>query len=255
MDVDVPPTKCSVISSGDEVPVSVEEGELLEETLEDGVRLRLVRRAGLLEVWAGDSKLFGEARRRADRDFADFALAPVTGRDDLVITLAGLGSGLLARALIDIPGVRELQILERSAAIVAWERAHFARLNGGVTSDPRVTVQTVELASMLSAPGGPSGRFALVLDVDSSTAAPSRPENTALYDPAGIALLVAALRPGGVIAMASTRREPELLRQLSARMQNVAEIAAPVDAEPGALDYFYRARKPPAASAAPRGAN
>jgi hypothetical protein len=56
--------------------------ELLDETFEDGQRLRLVRRAGLCEVWRGDALLFGEARRREDRAFAEFALAPLGGRDD-----------------------------------------------------------------------------------------------------------------------------------------------------------------------------
>jgi spermidine synthase len=228
--------------------------ELLDETLEDGARLRLVRRARLCEVWRGDEKLFGEARRREDRAFAEFALAPLGGRDDLSIVLAGLGTGLLLRALLDVPGVRAIEVIERSPAIVRWCGAELATKNGGALADPRVKITTAELRARLTSPDAPAGVFGLVLDLDASSTCPSEPGNAALYDAAGVALLSGPLRPGGVLAVASEQREAALLRNLSARLQNVAEIAAPVDSEPGKLDYFYRARKPAAAGAV-RGSN
>jgi spermidine synthase len=228
--------------------------ELLDETLEDGARLRLVRRAGLCEVWRGETRLFAEARRREDRAFAEFALAPLAGRDDLTILIAGLGTGLLLRAVLDIPGVRAVEVIERSPAIVRWCGTQLATSNGGALVDPRVKVVVSELRARLSGPDAPAGLFGLLLDLDATAAAPSEPGNEAFYDAGGVALLSTALRPGGVLALASERREPELLRHLSQRLQNVAEIAAPVDSEPGKLDYFYRARRPAAAGAA-RGNN
>jgi len=231
-----------------------ESEEILDETMEDGARLRLVRRAGLCEVWRGDTLLFGEARRREDRAFAEFALAPLGGRDDLSILIAGLGTGLLLRAVLDVPGVRAVEVVERSPAIVRWCGAQLATKNGGALVDPRVKVTTSELRARLGGPDAPTGCFGVLLDLDASTAATSEPGNAAFYDAGGVALLSSALRPGGVLAIASQRREPELLGHLSQRLQNVAEIAAPVDSEPGKLDYFYRARRPAAAGAA-RGNN
>jgi len=240
----------------DEVRVTIEDvpaaEELIDEAVEDGARMRIIRRAGQLEVWRDEVLLFGEARRREDRAFAEFATAPITGRDDLVITLAGLGTGQLLRALLDVPGVREVEVIERSAAVQRWARSHFARCSGGAAADPRVVHRTAELSALLDAPEAPSARFALVLDLDASLAAGA---NASLYDAGGVDRCQRVLRPGGVLAVASTRREPDFLRQLSARMQNVAEIAAPVDTEPGALDYFYRARRPAAGGPAPRGRN
>jgi spermidine synthase len=227
----------------------VSEEELLDETLEDGVKLRLVRRAGLCEVWRGGVRLFGEARRREDRAFAEFATAPLGGRDDLEIVLAGLGTGLLLRALLDIPGIKGVEVIERSPAVVRWCGAVLATANGGALADPRVKVTTGELRARLSAHDAPTGRFGVFLDLDATTESLSEPGNATLYDAGGVALLSSALRPGGVLAIASERREPELLRHLSQRLQNVAEIAAPVDAEPGKLDYFYRARRPAQAQA------
>jgi spermidine synthase len=227
--------------------------ELLDETIEDGARLRLVRRVGLLEIWRDDVLWFGEQRRRQDRDFAEFALAPLGGRDDLSIVLAGLGTGLLLRAILDVPGVREVEVIERSPSIARWAGAQFSTLNGGALADPRVTLTIADLGARLSGPEPLQGRFGLVLDLDASLA--SATSNAGLYDDVGVALLASALRAGGAVALASQQREPELLRRLSARMQNVAEVAAPVDSEPGALDYFYRARKPAARVVAPTTAN
>jgi spermidine synthase len=228
--------------------------ELLDETLEDGARVRLIRRAGLCEVWRGNTQLFGEARRREDRAFAEFALAPLGGRDDLSILIAGLGTGLLLRAVLDIPGVRTVEVVERSPAVVRWCGAQLAIRNGGVLADPRVKVQVTELNARVRGLESPPGLFGVLLDLDATAAEPSAPGNEGFYSADGIALLAGVLRPGGVLALASERREPELLRHLSERLQNVAEIAAPVDTEPGKLDYFYRARRPAAAGAA-RGSN
>lgn len=228
--------------------------ELLDETIEDGAPLRLLRVGGALEVRRGEATLFREPRRRPDRDFAEFALAPLGGRDDLSIVLAGLGTGLLLRAILDVPGVREVEVIERSPAIARWAGAYFSTQSGGALADPRVTLTVAELRARLTDAAAPlTGRFGLVLDLD---LAPSlAADNAGLYDDAGVALLVGGLRAGGVLALASTRREPELLRRLTTRMQNVAEIAAPVDSEPGALDYFYRARRPANRAPAAKGTN
>lgn len=229
--------------------------ELVDETLEDGVRVRLVRRGGLCEVWRGDVMLFAEARRREDRAFAEFVTAPLGGRDDLSLVLAGLGTGLLLRALLDMPGVRAIEVIERSPAVIRWAGAQRGTKNGGALADPRVTVVNSELHARLVGPDSPKGRFGMILDLDASVVTLSEPTNAQFYDAGGVALLSGVLRPGGVLAVASTRREPELLRHLSVRLQNVAEIAAPVDSEPGKLDYFYRARHPAATAGPARGNN
>ena len=222
--------------------------EVLDETIEDGETLRLVKRGEQLVVLSGDTVLFGESRRREDRAFAEFALAPLAGRDDLVITLAGLGTGRLLRAVLDFPGVREVDVVERSPAVLRWARSHFAVGSGGAVLDPRVSVRVGEVLSMVSAADAPTGRFGVLLDLDDTL---ESARNAAVYADDGLVKLASTLRGGGVLALASTRKEPQLLSFLSTHMQNVAQIAAPVDTEPGALDFFYRARRPAAAKATP----
>jgi spermidine synthase len=228
------------------------DSELLEEIEEQGARWQLRRSSVELAVWRDGVRQFGEVRRREDRSFAEFITAPISGRDDLTVTLAGLGTGQLLREILDVPGICEVQVIEESAAVLKWARTSFAEQNGNALADPRVTVRSGALISVLDAPDAPSGRFAMVLDLDASLDAP--PPRAALYTSDGIARCIATLRPGGVLALGSIRREPTLLRELSTRMQNVAEVAVPSESTPGALDYLYRARRP-AAGGAPRGRN
>lgn len=226
--------------------------QVVEEASEHGVRWQLLRRDGELLALRDGVRQFGDVVRHDPRAYAEFVTAQITGRDDLTVTLAGLGTGQLARALLDVPGVCELQVIEESSVVVSWARTHFAVANHGALSDPRLTVRVGKLAALLDAPDAPTGRFALVLDLDPSLGVEN--ERSSLYRGEGLARCMDVLRPGGVLALASTRREPALLRELSARMQNVGEVAVPVDTEPGALDYFYRARRP-ATGGAPRGRN
>ena len=89
--------------------------------------MRIGRRAGQLEVWRDDLLLFSEARRREDRAFAEFALAPITGRDDLAITIAGLGTGLLLRGQLrrqqtDAKHEKQVQLDELLSQFNFWHR-------------------------------------------------------------------------------------------------------------------------------------
>ncbi len=226
--------------------------EVVEETTDGGVRWRLVRSATDLAVWRNDARQFGLVRAHDDRTFAEFITAQITGRDDLTLTLAGLGTGQLLRALLDVPGICEVQVIEESAAVVGWARTHFAVANGGALSDPRVSVRQGTLPAVLDAADALTGRFGLVLDLDADLGVTN--ERAALYLPDGLARCMDVLRPGGVLALGSRRRESALLKELSARMQNVAEVAVPSDSQPGSLVYLYRARRP-AAGRAPRGRN
>jgi hypothetical protein len=90
---------------------------------------------------------------------------------------------------------------------------------------------------------GREGWLAVLLDLDDDLARP-RLENDGLYSEAGLARVSQALRPGGVLALWSPERSPTVTAGLHARLQNVAEIAVPVELPDHALDYVYRARRP-----------
>jgi spermidine synthase len=216
---------------------------------EDGATLELKRRGAAYEVLLDGRRVLDSETRRAERQLIELVLAPLRDRDDVSLLLAGLGMGFTLRAALDATNVKRVDVVEGSATILEWEAQHFAQLNGDALRDPRVKLHRAELSTFLkqirlgAAVDVPSdGWLAFVLDLDEGAGKPWRRGNDGFFSDEGLERLEIALRPGGVLALWSPTRDAELARRLNGRFQNVAEIAVPVDAEPG-LDYVYRGRK------------
>jgi spermidine synthase len=228
------------------------EPQVLETRVEGTATVELVRHGEAFEVRVDGRSVMRSDQRRNQQSLVELTLAPLGQRDDVSVLLAGLGMGYTLRALLDWPMVKRVDVVEASRAIIEWEARHFAGLNGDVLKDPRVKVHATDLAAYLKAvrigaeaiPDG-NGWLALVLDLDEGPDRVWRAGNESFYGDDGIERLEAALRPGGVLSTWSQKREPELARRMHARLQNVAEVAVPVDIEGHGLDYVYRGRRPP----------
>ncbi len=227
------------------------DSELIDRRVEDGVTLELHRRGEAYEVRVDGRRMVASDQRRSEQSLVELALAPLRQRDDIQVLIAGLGMGYTVRGLLNAPGVQRVDVVEASPAMLDWEKRHFAQLSGDVLKDPRVKLHAMELSAFGKAvrlgaqPGVPEGWLALVLDVDQGPSSLLRPTNIGFYEEEGLASLEQLLRPGGVLALWSTQRETELFRRLHARLQNVAEVAVPVEIDgAGNLDYIYRGRRP-----------
>jgi spermidine synthase len=224
----------------------------LERVVENGRLVTLGQRGPDYEVAVDGRRTMASDVRRAERSLVELALAPLKGRDDISVLLAGLGMGFALRAILDAPGVKRVDVVEISPAVIDWDARYFGALNGQAARDPRVTVHVGEFSLFLKgrlARGDRSGEWlALILDVDEGPGGLDLPGNAGLYTEAGLHGLEAAVRPGGVVALWSSVRETELMRRMHGRLQNVAEVAVPVEANPAGLDYVYRGRRiaPPA---------
>ncbi len=235
------------------MPPAEQAAELLDRRVEDdGVPLELFRRGNAYEVWRDGRRVIASDARRSEQLLIELAMGPLRGRDDVTILLAGLGMGFALRHALDAPGVKvaRVDVIESSQAMIDWNEQHFAQLNQDARKDPRVKLHHADLGAFLKEPrddaASPSGEgwFAIILDMDQGSSALWRPENAAFYDDDGIARLEAALRPGGVLALWSASREPELARRMHARLQNVAELVVPVELDGQShLDYVYRGRR------------
>ncbi len=226
------------------------EVEVVEKVVEAGKTLELRRRQGNYEIRIAGALAWATDITRSEKSLAELTLAPLAARDDVAVLLVGVGIGTTLRALLDLPGVARVDVVESSPTLIDWQARHFSAHNRDALKDKRVHLHALSVETLLHARsehGAPSdGWLALIIDHDQHTS-PSLGNENAIVD------LEAALRPGGVLSTWSSARDTALLGRLHARLQNVAEVIVPVDIEgKSALDYVYRARRQPAPT---KGAN
>src|SRR5262249_17086266 len=180
-------------------------GAQVDEKLEAGARYELMRRGADWDIFIDGRLAMSSGGPRLESAIVDLALTPWGARDDLTVLLAGLGLGLLLRALLDHPQVKHVDVVEHSATITGWARGQLASLNGDALEDKRVKLIPRELFAYLRDPdpttgARPTGYSILILDTDEWPMTLSRPENVDFYHDDGLLLLETALRPGGVFA-------------------------------------------------------
>src|SRR5258706_1754867 len=107
--------------------------ELVERQVEaSGATLELQRRGEALDVVLDGRRVVSSDVRRSEQSLIELAAAPLRGRDDVTMVVAGLGIGFTVRAALDAPGVKvvRVDVVEQSQAMIDWEARHFAALNG-----------------------------------------------------------------------------------------------------------------------------
>jgi spermidine synthase len=118
---------------------------------------------------------------------------------DLRVLVGGLGAGHTLRAVLALPGVSAVEVVEVSAKVVAWNRQYFAQASRAALDDPRVKVRVGDLLESLRAPSAP---YHLILhDVDNGPGWLAAPANAPLYEPSGVHACHDALHPGGVLGV------------------------------------------------------
>jgi spermidine synthase len=159
---------------------------------------------------------------------------------DLHALVGGLGAGHTLRAVLDLPGVEHVTVAEIGPLVEEWNRRFFADANGSAVDDPRVRVQVADVLDILRAS---LGAFHLVLlDVDNGPGWLASPANAALYSHDGLEACIAALAPGGVLAVWSPARNPAFRTALEAVLPTVEELSTTAEAraegEPASVIYL-----------------
>jgi spermidine synthase len=168
----------------------------------EGRELVLIRRGDdfLLELDREvlmSSRLFGseEQLARAVVERVGFAAAPR-------LLIGGLGMGFTVRAALDALGDRPravVEVAEVFQAVVDWNRGPLAELAEDPLADPRVRILVEDVARSVDRA---RDRYdGILLDVDNGPDAFTLDSNAAMYRPAGLARLRAALRPQGVLGI------------------------------------------------------
>lgn len=189
------------------------------------------------EVIANGVFLMDTRNGESERLLVSVAADSVPGRARMLI--GGLGVGFSLRAALDHDGVGDIFVVEREPKVVEWNRTGPLRdVHGDALSDPRVTVVEADLVSWLDST---DERFdALCLDVDNGPQWTVTEGNAALYSEAGLDMVAARLRPGGVLAVWSAEASNAFTRRLRSRFSEVQVLEIPVPR--GEPDVVWLAR-------------
>ncbi|BCR03867.1 spermidine synthase [Desulfuromonas versatilis] len=121
------------------------------------------------------------------------------------VLVGGLGMGFTLRAVLDcLPPSAQVVVAELNPVVLEWCRGPLAGLTDNAASDPRVSVEIVDVAERVrrSAVGPDEPGFdAIVFDLYKGPHYHTDQRNDPLYGSRAIAAVKAALRPGGVFAV------------------------------------------------------
>jgi spermidine synthase len=234
----------------------------------DGTALQLKRRDDEFMIFAGGRHLMSSRMHASEESLAAFGCRRAVALPRPTILIGGLGMGYTLRAALDLlpPGATVI-VAELIPEIVDWNRGPLAHLAGHPLADPRVRVETADVAALLATSasanparsrprakqvartaktGRPAPRptlDAILLDVDNGPSAFTDSANAALYSASGIAAAHASLAPGGTLALWSAHEDREFEHRLRAANFSVQLERARSHANKGPRHTIYVAQK------------
>lgn len=139
------------------------------------------------------------------------------------LLIGGYGMGFTLRAaLAELDPNARLTVAELVPEIITWARGPMADLTAGCLDDPRVKLESQDVANLIAA--NHNSYDAILLDVDNGPDGLTRAQNDQLYSRGGLALAKAALKPGGILAIWSAAPDPGFVKRLRSSGFTVDEV-------------------------------
>ena len=219
------------------------------------VRRRGTGRSAVHELIVNGTFLMDSVDVSTERLLADAALAALDG-DRQRVLVGGLGLGFTAAALLASPRVAAVTVVEIEPLLIRWLKDGVVPPPDGLWDDDRLTVSPGDVVEALA--DRPADHLdAVLLDVDNGPDFLVHETNARVYDVGVISTAARAVREGGVVAVWSSHRSPELRRVLDETVGPCAEHLQRVQRGGRDLEYaLYVARvtgrAPAAAASSPR---
>lgn len=165
----------------------------------NGTKLELCRHDGSYVIRADGIELMSTRRHQSEDRLAAIVCEPLAQAANPCVLIGGLGLGFTLRAALHhLPADARVVVAELVPEVIAWNADPGYGLSHEALADPRVEVVQADVNDVLRAnPGTFDG---IMLDTDNGPDGLLMTENRPLYAAGGVALTVAALRPGGRIA-------------------------------------------------------
>ena len=189
----------------------------------DGGALRLMQRGAEFSIMAGPIELMNSRLSGSEQALASLTCEKLGERPGLRMLIGGLGMGFTLRAALAVLAADAVvTVAELVPEVVAWARGPLAGIHGQSLDDPRVTIFEADVGKLIA--GGPSRYDAILLDVDNGPEGLMRRANDDLYDTYGVREAHAALRPGGVLAVWSSKPHQAFSQRLRGAGFSVEEV-------------------------------
>ena len=206
-----------------------------------GEELRLYRHGRDFIIVLDRNELMNTRMSGSEEALATMTVERLGKRAKPSILIGGYGMGFTLRAALGVLGPdARLTVVELVPEIVEWARGPMAEVTAGCLDDPRVRLVQTDVADEIA-----EGSWdAILLDVDNGPDGLVRPQNDRLYSMRGLRTAMAALAPGGVLAVWSAGKDPSFTRRL--KDAGFAVDEAPVRARSngkGAHHHIWFARK------------
>ena len=195
---------------------------LAETTFKDGNPLELQEHDGRRYLLVHGQQICGPATRATEEELAKLAAAPFRPARQPRIWLVGLGLGHMLESIIkELPQKRAVYtVAENNSELLDWNRKFYPDTP---LNDPRVAIESDSSANALNKQSG--CLHAIMIHLDSAPLAAKG--RLCINDKRWLSTTYEALQPGGLLAIASTRKLPTLTRNLEREGYEVVEHLVP----------------------------
>lgn len=153
------------------------------------------------------------------------------------LLIGGLGLGFSLREAVGHAPLDRIVVVEIEQRVVDWHATRLAHLTATALADPRVEVVVTDVAGHLAS--SPGAYDVVCLDVDNGPEWPVTEANAALYAGVGLAGVIRALRPGGVLGVWSASPSPAFESLLRRHLTDVRALEVDAPAPRGGPDLVY----------------
>lgn len=188
-----------------------------------GGELRLFRRGEDFMIVLDRNELMNSRMSGSEEALATMTAERLRGRAAPHLLIGGYGMGFTLRAALAVLDRQaRVTVAELVPEIIDWARGPMAALTAGCLDDRRVDLAVADVAGVI---GNSRSQFdAILLDVDNGPDGLIRAANDRLYSRQGLAAAMAALKPGGILAIWSAAPDPKFKRRLAEAGFRVEEV-------------------------------
>lgn len=218
--------------------------KIAETAAPDGTPMTLLRHDDEFIIRLDTQDLMLSRAHESELELARLGCERLAGQAEAVVLVGGLGMGYTLRQALDaLPPGGKVVVSELVPEVVRWNQEYLGELNDHPLRDPRVEVRLGDVTELIRI--SPGAFDAILLDVDNGPSAMTDIQNDRLYSEEGIRSCIAALRPGGCLAVWSSMDDAVYERRL--RREGVQVRLCRVPLYKGARTFhgwIWLARKP-----------